>query len=424
MKKIRLIKKHIKKKKFHKNTKIYFILILLSLTISIIVIIIIIIFFLRKWQMQRKIQNEINNLNMIYYKGELVNRKQLLKDFLSRVSDNNHIVGHEKKKFSKYFYLPEYLNNKNFRYNIKNKFMTMFSNIKKKPINKIETFFIGYDIPFGNSLININNLIFTCEIVGCNKIILKDHRIKRPWLIKNPIYIKKLNLTIMLGPRVHCDDDTVLCISIATWDPFFPTFVKPQVRIRYIRDELINNLPLVKTEPDELYIHIRGGDVFKKNPSTAYAQPPFCFYEKILDNNKYKNIYILSMDRRNVVLDALMNKYKNIIFNKHKYEYDISLLINAYNLVTSVSSFVISTIKLNDNLKDLWEYDINRLSEKFLFMHHHLYKFDIKYKIHTMKSSDEYAQKMYIWRNTEEQLKLMLEDKCTYDFVLTKTNPL
>ena len=355
--------------------------------------------------MQRKIQNEINNLNMIYYKGELVNRKQLLKVFLSRVSDNNHIVGHEKKKFSKYFYLPEYLNNKNFRYNIKNKFMTMFSNIKKKPINKIETFFIGYDIPFGNSLININNLIFTCEIVGCNKIILKDH-------------------PIILGPRVHCDDDTVLCISIATWDPFFPTFVKPQVRIRYIRDELINNLPLVKTAPDELYIHIRGGDVFKKNPSTAYAQPPFCFYEKILDNNKYKNIYILSMDRRNVVLDALMNKYKNIIFNEHKYEYDISLLINAYNLVTSVSSFVISTIKLNDNLKDLWEYDINRLSEKFFFMHHHLYKFDIKYKIHTMKSSDEYAQKMYIWRNTEEQLKLMLEDKCTYDFVLTKTNPL
>ena len=422
MKKIRLIKKRIKKKKFYKNTKIYFILILLSLTISIIIIII--IFFLRKWQTQRKIQKEINNLNLIYYKGEIINRKKLLKDFLSRVSDNNHIVGHEKKKFSKYFYLPEYLNNKIFRYNIKNKFMNMFSKIKNKPINKIETFFIGYDIPFGNSLITLNNLIFTCEIVGCNKIILKDHRIKRPWLIKNPIYIKKLNLTIMLGPRVHCHDDTVLCVSIATWDPFEPTFVKPQVRIRYIRDELINNLPKVKTEPDELYIHIRGGDVFKKNPSTVYAQPPLCFYEKIIDNNKFKNIYILSMDRKNVVLDALTNKYKNIIFNQHNYEYDISLLIHAYNIATSVSSFVISTIKLNNNLRDLWEYDINRLSEKFFFMHHHLYKFDIKYKIHTMKSSDEYAKKMYIWRNTEEQLKLMLEDKCTYDFVITKPNPL
>ena len=420
MKKIRLIKRRIKKKKFYKNTKIYFILFFLSITISIIIIIT--IFFLRKWRFQRSIQNEINNLNLIRYKGETINRKKLLTDFLSRVSNDNHIVGHEKKKFSKYFYLPEYLNDKNFRYNIKNKFLNMFSQIKKKPINKIDTFFVGYSIPFGNSLITMNNLIFTCEIIGCNKIVLRDNRVKRPWLIKNPIFIKKLNLTITLGHHGHCDDDNVLCVSIATWDPFSPTFVKPQVRIQYIRDELIRNLPNVKTDPDDLYIHLRGGDVFNNKPSTTYAQPPLCFYEKILDNNKFKNIYILSMDRKNVVLDALMNKFKNIIFNENRYEYDISLLINAYNIVTSVSSFVISTIKLNNNLKDLWEYDINRLSEKFFFLHHHLYKFDIKYKIHTMKSSDEYAQKMYIWRNTEAQVKLMLEDKCTYDFVLTKTN--
>ena len=420
MKKIRLIKRRIKKKKFYKNTKIYFILFFLSITISIIIIIT--IFFLRKWRFQRSIQNEINNLNLIRYKGETINRKKLLTDFLSRVSNDNHIVGHEKKKFSKYFYLPEYLNDKNFRYNIKNKFLNMFSQIKKKSINKIDTFFVGYSIPFGNSLITMNNLIFTCEIIGCNKIVLRDNRVKRPWLIKNPIFIKKLNLTITLGHHGHCDDDNVLCVSIATWDPFSPTFVKPQVRIQYIRDELIRNLPNVKTDPDDLYIHLRGGDVFNNKPSTTYAQPPLCFYEKILDNNKFKNIYILSMDRKNVVLDALLNKYKNIIFNENRYEYDISLLINAYNIVTSVSSFVISTIKLNNNLKDLWEYDINRLSEKFFFLHHHLYKFDIKYKIHTMKSSDEYAQKMYIWRNTEVQVKLMLEDKCTYDFVLTKTN--
>ena len=128
------------------------------------------------------------------------------------------------------------------------------------------------------------------------------------------------------------------------------------------------------------------------------------------------------MDRKNVVLDALMNKYKNIIFNQHNYEYDISLLIHAYNIVTSVSSFVISTIKLNDNLKDLWEYDINRLSEKFFFMHHHLYKFDIKYKIYTMKPSDVYINQMYTWRFSESQLKLMIEDKCPYDFILTKPN--
>ena len=90
--------------------------------------------------------------------------------------------------------------------------------------------------------------------------------------------------------------------------------------------------------------------------------------------------------------------------------------------MASVSSFVLSSIKFNDNLKNLWEYDIYRLSEKFIQLHHHLYKFDIKYKIYTMKPSDIYADQMYIWTKSESQLKLMIEDSCPYDFVLTKHN--
>ena len=128
------------------------------------------------------------------------------------------------------------------------------------------------------------------------------------------------------------------------------------------------------------------------------------------------------MDKNNIVLDALIGKYNKIVYKKNNYEYDIALLINAFNIVTSVSSFVISSIKFNNNLKNLWEYDINRLSEKFLFLHHHLYKFDIKYKIYTMKPSDIYAQKMFSWTRSESQLKLMLEDNCPYNFVLTEPN--
>ena len=39
-----------------------------------------------------------------------------------------------------------------------------------------------------------------------------------------------------------------------------------------------------------------------------------------------------------------------------------------------------------------------------------------------MKPSDVYADKMFVWLNSESQLKLMLEDTCPYDFVLTKVN--
>ena len=126
------------------------------------------------------------------------------------------------------------------------------------------------------------------------------------------------------------------------------------------------------------------------------------------------------MDHSNVVLDALLNKYNNIIHNTNNLEYDISLLCHAYNIVVSVSSFAFSAIKLNDNLKNLWEFDMIRLSNKFLFLHHHIFKFKIKYRIFTMKPSEIYRKKMFKFKNSSDQIKLMLEDKCPYDFKIIK----
>ena len=61
-------------------------------------------------------------------------------------------------------------------------------------------------------------------------------------------------------------------------DPFYPTFIKSQIRTQYLREEILRNIPQVKTEPDDLYIHIRGGDIFSKLISSRYSQPPLCFY--------------------------------------------------------------------------------------------------------------------------------------------------
>ena len=128
------------------------------------------------------------------------------------------------------------------------------------------------------------------------------------------------------------------------------------------------------------------------------------------------------MDTSNVVIDILTNKYKNIIHNINNMEYDLSLLCHAFHIALSVSTFVVSAIKLNDNLKDVWEYDIMRLSEKLLFLHHHLYEIKTKYKIYTMKPSETYASKMFFWNKTSDQINLMLEDDCPNDFIITKTS--
>ena len=281
-KKIKFLKKRNKRRRKFKNINIYLILICLTLLISIIIIIIII--FLKK------IQNY--NPEKISYKGKKIERNKLITDYLTYVSNDEKTIAQEKRRAYRFFSLPEYsTSNSTLQKEIKNKFMQMFSKIKNKPLNKIDTFFLSYACPFGNSVILINNLIFTCEIVGCKKIILKDHHTNRKWLIKNQVYMEQIKITIMQGPNVDCGDDTIFCVDLPQWDPFKPIIVKPEVRIQYLKNEVIQNLPKVNTNPDDLYIHLRGGDIFGGNPSDAYAQPPFCFYEKIIDNNKFKNVY-------------------------------------------------------------------------------------------------------------------------------------
>ena len=419
MKKLKLSKKRYKRER---KNKINTFKIKSFLHYLILIIFILLLFYITKIIIKDKIIQifeEKNNPEIINYKGSKVNRKKLIEDYLSITPENDENKLKEKGILYKTLYLDEYPHNKKKRLEIKLKFISQMKNNKAK---KIDIFYMKNNYKLGNSIISLNNAIFYCEIIGCKKIFLRDDKIDRKWLLKNPIYIKKLDITIMFG-KANCNDDNVLCLKDEYWNPLYPEIVKPQIRTQYIKEELLSNLPKVQTNPEDLYIHLRGGDIFFRKPaSRRYAQPPLCFYEKIIDNNKFKNIYIISGDRRNIIIDALINKYKFIIFEQHEYQYDFALLVHAYNFAISVSSFAVSAIKFNDNLKHLWEYDICRLSNKFYFLHHHLFKFNIKYKIHTMKPSDIYARKMFRWEFSKSQLNLMLEDKCTYDFVITKPN--
>jgi len=364
--------------------------------------------------------------NIISYKGSKVIKSKLINDYLSKIPDK-YIVDKEKERnrFNMFYNLEYYSDNLLIQSKLKDELLKEISKLKNQTVTKLETFYLSTNKNFGNGLIIFNNAIFFCEVVGCHRIILNENNIARKWLIKNPIYIKKLNITIFQGPEVDCNLNNILCIhetAMKIFFPYFPIIISPQVRTDLIKSEILKNLPLVNTNKNDLYIHIRGGDIFQTYPHRAYAQPPLCFYDKIIKNQTFSNIYIISMDRLNIIVNTLMKKYKNIVHNINDVEKDISLLTHAYKIAASVSSFIISAIKLNDNLKDLWEYDIMRLSEKFVVLHHHIAKFKIKYRIHSMTPSNNYLSQMFSWKSTPEQIKLMLEDQCPFDFVLIKTN--
>lgn len=87
-----------------------------------------------------------------------------------------------------------------------------------------------------------------------------------------------------------------------------------------------------------------------------------------------------------------------------------------------MSSFLNSIIKLNDNLEILYEYDLYRLSLRYLHLHYSVYKFAYNYTIYKMSPSKLYKKLMYTWFNSHEQRLLMIKEKCKNNFQIISSS--
>lgn len=287
--------------------------------------------------------------------------------------------------------------------------------LKNQNLTSYDTMFINTFCNFGNCIAILNKLIFYCEIIGCKNIILNKDIY---WFINNNITINNNNFTISTDDNKKYNNSYSFFYN--SLDIFFSLFkLKQEVRINYLINEILLNLPKMKTHEKDLYIHLRSGDAFAKKPSWLYAQPPLCFYNNILKNFKFRKIYIISSGTQNPILFKLLNEFLNILFFENSIKEDISLLINAYNIVNSVSSFVNSIIQLNYNLLYLWEYNIYHIDEK---VKHYFHDFNIypynNYTVFRMEPSSFYLNKMYKWKNTRSQIHLMLKEKCVNQFII------
>ena len=131
----------------------------------------------------------------------------------------------------------------------------------------------------------------------------------------------------------------------------------------------------------------------------------FCFYQKIISKFKFNNIYLISQDNKSPIIQKLFKDYPKIKYNINSKETDIALLMNAYNLVSAVSYFSLATITFNDNLLNLFEYELYRLGSAIIHFHYDIDKLDKKFNIYRMKPSEEYFVREFNWENTREQRK-------------------
>lgn len=268
--------------------------------------------------------------------------------------------------------------------------------IYKNNLTFIETIFAG-NRRVGNSLFILNSLIYICEIIKCKKIISPEGL--KP-IIKNPIFYKEYNITIF--PYSYISKIKIdLKLRGQKINRFIYSNKPKKMKLLIIKKEILNNVPKYNGNLNDLIIKMRSGDIFRNHIHPKYSQPPLCFYQKILNKNKFNNIYILSNGHENPVVDELLKIYPKIKYKEGSLIEAISIIIYSYNFVMPVSTFPQALIIFNSNLRNLYIFE--RFSKIFQINN---------YNVHIMRASDKYIRIMKKWNKTKEQLNLMINDKC------------
>ena len=300
----------------------------------------------------------------------------------------------------------------------------LLNKLQKKPkkIKDMNNFedkiaYIDNSYNFGNSMIVLNNLIYYCEILNIRNIYINSNN--KFQISKN----FKLNQTIisLISPlNIDLNQNNIFVFDKGL--VYFQKVFKPEIRLDLLKNEIKKYLPKIVIDKNDLYIHIRSGDIFHYNSynNRNYAQPPLCFYICVINNFEFKNIFILSQDTLNPVIKILIKSFPKIVFTNNPVETDIKILSNAYNLIGSMSSFLTTLLIINDNLKNFWEYDNYSLSQKYLHLHHDIYDYPIHFIIYKMKPSNRYLNEMFPWKNNKKQITLMLNEKCNSNFDIIK----
>lgn len=265
-------------------------------------------------------------------------------------------------------------------------------------------------------MILLNKAIFYCEILKCKRMILNKHFY---WFITNNTINKRNNMTVELGDIRDYKNNSNILIDNSNNYFWYYKYYRPQYRIDIIRNQILNNLPKISVKSNDLHIYIRSGDIFTKakRKFPGYFQPPLCFYKTIIKNFKFENVYIISENKNNPVINKLLTRFPKIKYKLNSLKYDMSILINAYNIVGGYSTFLKTLIILNDNLKKFWYFNFKtNILWSFFFSFEFSHK---NFTLFKMKESNFYKM-MKKCKNQECKWNTMIKYTCKYSFKCIK----
>ena len=274
-----------------------------------------------------------------------------------------------------------------------------------RPI-KIDAIEMAKTCRFGNSIQQLINVFYFCLKNNICKIYTRENF---PY-INSEVKISQNEEIELLVQRKPGIAEVVLS------GHFFPP---KQLNCTYSSDEYVNIfdkyvLPRIKlpgspiaVSDTDLVIHFRSGDIFaNSSPHPNYGQPPFSFYQKVIEQEKPDRCILVFQDRGNVCIEQveyfLTNQSIPFICQSSDVYSDIACLKSSVNLIVARGTFGDAITLLTNRLKKVYFFE-------------DLYKFELALlrgaKVFRVSdNTGEFKGQVLTgnWQNTEEQKKLML----------------
>lgn len=261
---------------------------------------------------------------------------------------------------------------------------------------KYPSIFVKKYSRLGNNILQVSNSIYLAEVFNISTI----------YITMNLCFINN-TITTSRGIQIIPVDkkpEKALSLKRSLFRLTYKGFYCPEDRVYEFAGETLKSIPKVKVDDNALYIHIRSGDIFKKNPNRHYGQPPLCFYEGIIRKWGFKKVYILTEDRKNPGIDKLVRRYgaKLIITDVFR---AMGYVLNAKNLAISFGTFVPSLLKLvpEDPERRIFRYGNNFSYDRVLWNKFFYTEISENYWNGLLKGN---------WNNTDEQREMMLNETC------------
>ena len=190
---------------------------------------------------------------------------------------------------------------------------------------------------FGNNILQIIRCIHYCFTYKHNVIYMPEHI----YLNKTVIYIEEIK---------DCNKDIKEDTFFYFTENLEPKLMKYYYH-KYIKQIIKFNFNNIEMNNNDLFIHIRSGDIFDPNPHKYYVQPPLIYYKNII--KKYNNTHVIYEDKKNPCVNEL-EKLNDVNIITLDLENTFIEFLKAQYLVIGFGTFGLLLYIMNSNLKKLY----------------------------------------------------------------------